>query len=97
MSESTEGFERIRVLVETAERVFRGYLSKPVGSEGEGRLSDYLNGRDKGFLCLTDVQITDRGQTYRVGERRDFVAVAVAQVTYVTPMTAEEMSATRQV
>lgn len=95
MSDIVGGYERVRVLVETQERVFRGYLSKPKGTDGESRLSDFLNTRDKGFLCLSDVQITDRGQTYRVGERRDFVAIAVAQVTYVTPMTAEELASTR--
>lgn len=91
MSDGTAGYERVRVLVETQERVFRGYVSRPVGVEGLERLSDYLNSRTAGFLCLTQVHITDRGQTYRVGEQRDFVAVGVAQIAYVTPMTPEEL------
>ena len=50
------------------------------------RLSDYLNAYDGQFLCLTDVQIADRGQAWRVADTREFLAVAVASITYVTPL-----------
>jgi hypothetical protein len=58
-------YERVRVLVETAERAFKGYLHKPV-REPAYRLSDHLNEHDKDFVCLSDVQVLERGQAYRV-------------------------------
>ena len=46
-----EEFQRIKVLVETAERSFTGYIYKP--RQGEGyRLSDYLNHYPDKFLPL---------------------------------------------
>jgi hypothetical protein len=78
-------YERIRVLVETTERAFRGYIYKPV-KEGGYRLSDHLNDYEHSFIKLADVQVLDRGQQYRVGDKRDFVAVAVASITYITPL-----------
>lgn len=84
MSDAND-FERIRVLVETAERVFRGTIHKP--SKGTAhRLSDHLNEHDKDFVCLSDVQVLERGQAYRVGDKRDFIAVAKSAITYVTPL-----------
>jgi hypothetical protein len=84
-----DSYERIKVLVESAERSFRGYVYKRKSERF--RLSDYLNTYDKQFLCLTDVMITDRGKEYRVGDKRDFVAIAIASVTFVTPMTEDEV------
>jgi len=81
--------ERIRVLVETDERTFRGYVYKPV-KDPKFRLSDHLNSYGKDFISLSDVQITDRGQAYRVGERREFVAIAVSAITYITPLRDDE-------
>lgn len=81
--------ERIRVLVETNERTFRGYIYKPA-NDPRYRLSDHLNSYDKAFISLSDVQVTDRGQAYRVGERRDFVAVAVSAITYIAPLREDE-------
>lgn len=83
-----DGYERIRVLVETDARAFRGFVYKRKSERF--RLSDYLNTYDKQFLCLTDVLITDRGKEYRVGDKRDFVAISVASVTFVTPMAEDE-------
>lgn len=77
--------ERIRVLVETAERAFKGFVYKPV-KDDRYRLSDHLNGYDHRFISLSDVQILERGQQYRVGEKREFVAIAVSAITYITPM-----------
>jgi hypothetical protein len=77
--------ERIKVLIETEQRAFKGYLHKPV-KDGKFRLSDHLNTYAGNFLCLTDAQILERGQQYRVGEKRDFVAVAVSSITYLTPL-----------
>jgi hypothetical protein len=30
--------------------------------------------------------VLDRGQQYRVGDKREFVAVAVSSITYITPL-----------
>ncbi len=78
-------FERIRVLVETAERSFKGYVYKPKQPD-DLRLSDYLNHYTDSFLRLADVEITERGQHYRVGDKQSFVAVSVASIVYVTPL-----------
>ena len=59
MSEKQD-YHRVRVIVETAERTFRGYLFQPI-AEPTQRLSDYLNGYDRRFLCLADVSVNDRG------------------------------------
>ncbi|MBE0475627.1 MAG: hypothetical protein IBX62_00795 [Coriobacteriia bacterium] len=80
-----ESHQRVRVLVETTARSFKGYVYKPVKDSGY-RLSDHLNDYDKQFLCLSDVEIADRGQHYRVGEKRDFIAVATSAITYITPL-----------
>lgn len=84
-SATGESFEKIRVMVETTERIFRGYIYKPVKGT-RFRLSDHLNSYGKEFLCLTDVQVNDRGQAYRAGEKREFVAISISAITYVTPM-----------
>lgn len=78
-------YKRIRVLVETAERCFRGHIFKPEKDESF-RLSDHLNEYDKQFICLTDVEIADRGQHWRVGDKQAFVAVALNSITYVAPL-----------
>jgi len=82
-------YQRIKVLVETAERSFRGYVYKPVGDTEASRLSDYLNTYSDKFLRLADVEVTDRGQHYRVGDKQDFVAVSVAAIVYIAPMEGE--------
>lgn len=87
---SGESYEKIRVMVETGERIFRGYIYKPVKG-ARFRLSDHLNSYGKEFLCLTDVQVNDRGQAYRAGEKREFAAIAITAITYVTPMKEGEM------
>lgn len=86
----TAAYERIRVLVETDERAFKGYVYKP-DKGASFRLSDYLNSCDRSFLLLTDVQVADRGQVWRVLEKRDFIAVSIAQITYVTPLSDSEV------
>jgi hypothetical protein len=90
MSDSAETYEPVRVLVETAERAFKGTVYKPVKGAGF-RLSDHLNTYDREFLCLTDVQIADRGQAWRVSDTRGFIAVAVCSIIYVTPLGANEV------
>lgn len=80
-----EEHKRIRVLVETHERSFKGHVHKPV-KDGTYRLSDHLNDYDKQFICMTDVEVADRGQHYRVGERLGFVAVAINSITYIAPL-----------
>lgn len=87
--ETTDGHELVRVLVETAERAFKGTVYKPIKAEGF-RLSDHLNAYEKSFLCLSDVQICDRGQAWRVSDKREFIAVAVSAITYITPLAANE-------
>ncbi len=78
-------FEKIKVLVETAERGFKGYVYKLQMDEAY-RLSDYLNTYDRRFLCLTDVEVHDRGQDYRVHAKKPFVAISLASITYVAPV-----------
>lgn len=77
--------EKIRVLVETDERTFRGTIHKPVVGD-DYRLSDHLNSYDKKFISLSDVQINERGQQYRAGEKADFVAISINAITYITPI-----------
>lgn len=77
--------KRIRVLVETAERAMIGFICKPERGEGF-RLSDHLNTYDKFFLNLADVEIKDRGQVHRPGEKRKFIAVAIQAITFITPL-----------
>lgn len=77
--------EQIRVLVETAERTFRGTVHKPI-IDDTYRLSDHLNSYDKKFLCLSDVMINERGQEYRAGQQQEFVAVALSAITYIAPL-----------
>ena len=77
--------KRIRVLVETAERAMIGYIYKPERGESF-RLSDHLNTYDKVFLNLADVEIKDRGQVHRPGEKRKFIAVAIQAITFITPL-----------
>jgi hypothetical protein len=78
-------YEKVRVIVETAERTFRGYLYRPVLDENH-RLSDYLNDYDRRFLCLSDVSVNDRGQTHRPGEKRAFVAISTNAISFLAPM-----------
>ena len=80
-----ETFKRVRVLIETAERCFRGYIYMPERDQ-HYRLSDHLNEYGKEFLCLSDVEIAERGQHWRVGDKQPFVAVALTSITYVTPL-----------
>lgn len=75
----------IRVLVETAERTFRGCIHMPQRDD-RFRLSDHLNSYEHNFINLSDVQVNERGQEFRAGEKRDFVAVAVNAITYITPL-----------
>lgn len=84
-----QGYERERVIVETAERTFRGYLYRPSAGSSQ-RLSDYLNEYDRRFLCIADVAINDRGQTHRPGEKRDFVAISTSAISFLAPMRPDE-------
>lgn len=85
--EDTE-YQRIRILVETEQRSFKGHLYKPVTEEGQ-RLSDYINTYGQRFLRLADVEVTERGQHYRVGDKIPFLAVSVAAITYIAPLEGE--------
>lgn len=81
-------YQKIRVLVETQQRSFKGYVHKPVTGDDD-RLSDYLNTYGDKFLRLSEVEVTERGQHYRVGEKVPFLAIAVAAITYVSPLDGE--------
>jgi hypothetical protein len=83
--DESNSHEQVRVLVETGERSFRGTIHKPLKDE-RFRLSDHLNEYDRTFLCLTEVQVNERGQQYRAGDLFPFVAISVASITYVTPI-----------
>jgi hypothetical protein len=85
MDEHGAGYEQVRVIVETSERTFRGFLYKPILDPAQ-RVSDYLNDYDRPFLCLSDVSVTDRGQAHRPGEKRPFIAIATNAISFVAPM-----------
>lgn len=85
--EETE-YQKIKILVETEQRSFKGYLYKPV-TESAQRLSDYINSYGQRFLRLADVEITERGQHYRVGDKIPFLAVSVSAITYIAPLEGE--------
>lgn len=80
-----ETYKRVKVLIETAERLFRGYIYVPE-RDPHYRLSDHLNGHGKEFVCLSDVEVGERGQDDRAGEKQPFVAVAASAITYVSPL-----------
>lgn len=75
--------KRVRVLVETTERSFRGYVYMPADGV---RLSDHLNSYRKHFLCMDGVEISDRGKHYATGDSAGFVAIAISQITYIRPL-----------
>lgn len=83
-----EDYRRIRVLVETGQRSFKGYIFKPEQGE-DFRLSDYLNHYSDKFLRLSDCEVTERGQHYRVGDKQPFLAIAVSAITYIAPIEGE--------
>lgn len=86
MAESdASSHKRVKVMVETAERAIVGYVSKPARGDGF-RLSDHLNSVDTHFICLSDVEIKDRGQAHRPGEKRPFIAIAINAITFITPL-----------
>jgi hypothetical protein len=80
-----ETYKRVKVLIETAERAFRGYIYVPE-RDTHFRLSDHLNGYGKEFVCLSDVEVGERGQDGGAGEKQPFVAVATSSITYVSPL-----------
>lgn len=79
-------YRRIKVLVETPERTIIGTVHKPEAGDSSIRLSDYLNDYAKQFLCLTDVEIKERGQQHRVGDKRGFIAIAIGSICYMAPL-----------
>lgn len=81
-------YQKIKVLVETEQRSFKGYLHKPVNGDAQ-RLSDYINAYGQRFLRLSDVEVTERGQHYRVGDKVPFLAVSLPAITYIAPLEGE--------
>jgi len=79
--------QRVRVHVETDKRTFIGDVYMPL-RDARFRLSDHLNEYEKKFLCLSNVRVKDQGQEHRPGEQRDFVAISLSAITYVTPIDA---------
>lgn len=77
-------YTKHKVFVETDHRNFKGYLFQP--TEKDERLSDYLNTYDREFVCLTEVEIADRGMEYRVLMKSDFVALSVNSITFIMPI-----------
>lgn len=77
--------EKIRVVVETEQRTFRGYIHKPV-KDSSFRLSDHLNSYSGRFVNLSDVTVNERNQQYRAGDHCDFVAISIASISYLTPI-----------
>ncbi|MDF1543399.1 MAG: hypothetical protein RQ731_04100 [Anaerosomatales bacterium] len=81
----SEQYRKIRVLVETSQRAFRGIIHQPVTGENL-RFSDYINTYPNAFISLTEAQVTDRGQHYRVGDKQAHIAIAVSAITYITAL-----------
>lgn len=77
--------EKIRVVVETEQRTFRGFIHKPI-KDASFRLSDHLNSHQGRFIALSDVTINERNQQYRAGDRRDFVAISISSISYLAPI-----------
>jgi len=83
-----EQYRKIRVLVETSQRAFRGVIHQPVSDENL-RFSDYINTYPNAFISLTEAQVTERGQHYRVGDKQAYIAIAVSAITYITVLDEE--------
>jgi hypothetical protein len=83
-----QGHRIVKVMVETDRRTFVGDVHMTSGDD-RYRLSDHLNAYDKNFVCLSNVRVKDRGQEHRPGDQRDFVAISIAAITYVTPLEGE--------
>jgi hypothetical protein len=78
-----EQYRKVRVLVESSQRAFRGIIHQPVTEENL-RFSDYINTYPNAFISLTEAQVTERGQHYRVGDKQDYIAISVSAITYIT-------------
>lgn len=59
-------------------------LSLPVDGY-RSRLTDYLNGADRQFVALTDVELTSLEGDPRRVERRDYVALSLRHIVMAMP------------
>ncbi len=71
-----------RIVVETNRLRITGIVRLSIEGYGS-RLTDYLNGSEREFIALTDVEIEplDGG----VGSRRPFVAIARRHIVFAFP------------
>ncbi|MGH3267154.1 MAG: DUF6812 domain-containing protein [Trebonia sp.] len=72
-----------RITVETDRHRITGLLRLPVDGY-RSRLTDYLNGADRQFVALTDVELTSLESPPRV-ERREFVALSLRHIVLAMP------------
>src|SRR3954470_3183454 len=74
-------YRRERVRVETQRHEIEGTVQLP--SEGyRSRTTDFLNGHERDFLALTDVEVRWLDGS-RTPERREFLALAVPHIVLV--------------
>jgi hypothetical protein len=79
-----------RVVIETDRYRISGVLHLPRDGY-RSRLTDYLNGSERSFLALTDVELTPLGGSNGNGhkaERRPFMALSLSHVVMVMPVDA---------
>lgn len=72
-----------RITLETARHRITGLLRLPVDGY-RSRLTDYLNGSDRQFVALTDVELTSLDGGSGV-ERRDYVALSLRHIVLAMP------------
>jgi hypothetical protein len=77
-----------RIIVETDRHRITGLLRLPVDGY-RSRLTDYLNGSERAFLALTDVEVTTLMGTPRV-EQRGFLALSVRHIVLAMPADDDE-------
>jgi hypothetical protein len=73
-----------RVVIETDRYRITGVLHLPRDGY-RSRLTDYLNGSERSFLALTDVEIGPLGNGHQA-ERRPFLALSLSHVVMVSPL-----------
>jgi uncharacterized protein DUF6812 len=77
-----------RVVIETDRYRISGVLHLPRDGY-RSRLTDYLNGSERSFLALTDVEIGALGNGHK-SEHRPFLALSLSHVVMVMPIDGTE-------
>jgi hypothetical protein len=80
-----------RIIVETDRHRITGMLRLPVDGY-RSRITDYLNAAERGFLALTDVEVSSLDGTPRV-ERRAFIALSLRHIVLAMPADEDALEA----